>query len=138
MRSPTILKIILVTAMYFSCSKPEDENNNCIISVNTISGNWTWEKFEILDNGTFVDIYSSFELCQRDDYFSFLSNKTYTRVDAGQQCTPPILESGTWDYRNNSFYIDNQAAEVLNYDCQRLTVKTTKAGITYRITYKRY
>lgn len=121
----------------FSCSKADTQEKDCTITFVNIVGNWSWNKIEILENGIFKDYTSTIESCQKDDYFTFLSNKRYFRVDAGQKCSTPIIETGFWDYSNNLFYLDFQIAEVLNYDCTLLTIKTTRSGITYRITYKR-
>lgn len=129
--------VVWLILLLFSCSKSDTQEKDCSITFTNMVGNWTWSKIEILENGIFKDFTSTIEPCQKDDYFIFSTNKTYSRVDAGQKCSIPIVESGSWDFTNNLFYVDNQVAEILSYDCTFLSVKTTRSGITYRITYKR-
>lgn len=122
-------------ASLLSCSKSEDKQTECPISFSNMVGNWKWEKVEVFQNGSFKDYTSTIEACQKDDYFSFLSNKTYVRVDAGIKCSPPIVESGIWDYQNNSFIVDNQMVEIVRFNCSTATFISFRGGEKYRFTY---
>jgi hypothetical protein len=130
---------ICVTSVLSSCKKSTGDNNSgqnsCTISVTTGVGKWRIEKAEYQQGSVFVDLTSSIELCQKDDYWDFLPNKTFSRVDFGVRCSSPIIENGTWDVISGALVVNGVSREVLSFDCLRLKVLTVEQGITYRYTW---
>jgi hypothetical protein len=104
-----------IFTLFTQCSKSDstEPNANCTLTESFVVGKWQFEKVEVKQNGVYVDYTSQIEPCQKDDYFLFNSNGTYSRVDAGLKCTSPIVENGTWKIINGKVVYSNGTQEVV-------------------------
>jgi hypothetical protein len=135
---------LLVVILFFNaCSKGGADNTNtpngkCTLSNSYVVGKWQFEKVEIKQNGVYIDQTSLIEPCQKDDYFLFSSNGTYTRIDAGLACTFQNVENGTWSIINGQVYSNGIYHTVTILNCNKsIREFTGKYGEQYRYTMNR-
>jgi hypothetical protein len=138
----SILGLFILTI--FSCTKGHDSTVNggngastCILSSSYCLGKWQFEKIEMKENGVFRDITSQFELCDRDDYFLFKSDGTYSRVEAGTVCNITRSETGTWSFVNGKLYsngIENIVSIISCNKCVREFTNSYAQTLRYTIT----
>lgn len=138
---PIYYGALLVLAMFLnSCSKgdsanPANSNGTCTLSAAYVPGKWQIEKLELKSNGSFTDITSQFELCDRDDYFLFRSDGTYSRVEAGTVCSTNRAESGTWSFTNGKFSSNGIEEVVTIINCNKCIREfTNQYSQTFRYT----
>lgn len=135
---------LLVIILFFNaCSKGDTTNTNavngtCTLTTNYIVGKWQIEKVEIKQNGVYVDQTSLIEPCQKDDYYLFSSNGTYTRIDAGLACAFQNVENGTWSIINGQVYSDGIYQTVTILNCNKsIREFTSKFAQQLRYTMNR-
>ena len=108
--------------LFVTCSKStiDSSSSSCSLSPAFVLGKWQIEKAELKENGGYRDLTSSIEPCQKDDYFIFNSNGTITRVDAGNACSRPKVENGTWSFSNGKFYGNGREELVTLINCNKI------------------
>lgn len=83
-----------------------------------------------------VDVFSSFDACEKDDLYKLNANMTYEVEDAGTECTPPNDYSDVWDLINSTtIVIEGMEATIKTWDGQTLVVSGTDQGSTLTFTY---
>ncbi len=141
MKSNYLFFLTIIFIPFSSCSKGDSSssigvNSLCTLSASYIPGKWQIEKLEIKENGVFRDITSQFELCDRDDYFLFKSDGTYSRVESGTVCSISHTETGSWSFVNGRFYSNGTEEIVTIINCNKCVRELTNSQ-TYRYTMNR-
>jgi hypothetical protein len=141
MKSIYQCSLILLLAFLNSCSKSNDSdrsgssNSACNLSTAFVIGKWQIEKVEFKQSGAYENITSQIEPCQKDDYFLFNSNGTFSRVDVGITCNFTNVENGTWSYSNGKFYSNGQEQTVTAIDCNKLIREFTDKNSQQQFRY---
>jgi len=104
------LYFLLLVCFNISCSTSNQSLNNTELLVNK---KWKFSagNSKLADGTIIADSYSTFPVYQQDDYFLFLSDRTFTVNDNVNRIPGPgtnsiILQSGTWSMSNGDSYVN--------------------------------
>jgi hypothetical protein len=127
-----LIVISLLTAMFLSCNKDEDQN--CTLSTSSAAGTWriTAVRYKANASAAEQDFYNQYftDPCERDDNVVLNANGTYVFNDAGVQCVPPGDDTGTWSATSTTITVDGGTSNVDNYNCSTITISNVDVFVT--------
>jgi hypothetical protein len=125
MKRVLFLSLIIVTL--FSACQKEDAAPVCIFDASGITGTWklTGLKIKLDANSPEVDLFTSLDVCEKDDVLVFNTNGTYNYNDIGSVCTPSGSDAGTWSVSGNSLTVDGETWQKQTFSCSSLVLKLT-------------
>ncbi len=128
MKKAVFLSLIVVT-LFSSCQK-EETTPVCIFDASGITGTWKLTGFKIKLDATTpeIDLYSSLDVCEKDDAFVFNANGSYNYNDIGAVCTPSGSDAGTWSISGNTLTVDGETWQKQSFSCSSLVLKLTDAS----------
>ena len=133
---------VLSVFILFSCKKKNE--NTCTISAAVIAGSYkitaaTYKASATAAETDYLNIL--FELCERDDIYTFNAAGTYQLADVGMICTPSGSDNGTWSLSGTTVItIDGDPLTLESFDCKQLILVNTDtqaAGDKLKLTLTR-
>ncbi len=123
----------LALLFLFACKKEKDEdnnNNNCPVSMASLSGTYKIQSIKYKANSAApeIDVFGTFDDCQKDDLYTLNENGTATYEDAGVECGVNGDDTGTWSLSGNTVNISVGGEAITgtlqSFDCTNLIVVT--------------
>ena len=121
-----------------SCKK---DKNECKLNsediMDTYSVTHVYEKANA--SATEVDVFPTWDQCERDDTYDFSGGGVYIVTDVGNLCSPNNSFTGTWALSGNNITVNGVTYAISNYSCSGMTLTTTNAttGATQRVVMVR-
>lgn len=116
---------MLVAVAILGACKKDTATTTCTLSSTSIVGTYklTAMTNKVNDATPAVDLYASFDACQKDDLYAFNNGGTYVISEGATSCTPTNASSGTWTLSGTTFTLDGDPAEISNFSCTGFEVK---------------
>ncbi|MEP6713768.1 MAG: hypothetical protein ABJA37_15180 [Ferruginibacter sp.] len=120
----TILSALLLSTVLFSCKK---DNKNCDLNTANFAGSYKTVsiKYKATPSSAEIDVFSSYDACEKDDLVIFNANGTYTTTDSGVKCTPTTPDDGgAWSLIGSELTVDGETGTVTSFDCNNASINT--------------
>ena len=130
--------LLVILFLFASCKK---SNSGCSLSSASILGTWkvTAEKSAITGTSIFVDTYSQWPDCEKDNTFTFASDGTLTVSEGAFICSPSAASTVNWSLKGNTLVTStgDDYVTVTGFSCSQmeLTVTNLLNGYTDIQTY---
>ena len=152
MKKITLLFIIASLISVSACKKDEDNNSTPQKTKSELLSAKPWKitaltvSPAINAGGTMItDIYAQMQACDKDDIYSFKSDKTYMQEEGATKCDPndpQVSEAGTWTFSSDEKQIvqtsngSTESSALVELTETKLVISTTEVdgGITYTYT----
>jgi hypothetical protein len=124
--------LILAICAVASCSKDDDNNNNCSLSEATLVGSYSLTSVRYKASSTSTEVNymdETFEPCQKDDIITLKSDHTYNHGDEGTACSPADDYSGTWNLSGNSLVVDGASTPIEDFTCKSFSLIQTDTEV---------
>lgn len=123
-----LLFAVTLLALGSSCKK--DKDKTCDLNAGSLVGSYktTSVKYKASTSASEVDLFATYDACEKDDLVKFNSNNTVNYQDAGTVCTPPGDDTGIWALSGNTLTLDGELYTITSFDCNGMTL--TNAGST--------
>jgi len=113
--------ILALITMLFSCAKDEDEYFDKLGALTT--GTWKLTAYSIdydLDGVYEVDVFAIYEYCDKDNFYTFLSDSTVILDEGADKCYPgnPQTTTSTWSFLEDQTQLQ---FEGVNYQIAELS-----------------
>jgi hypothetical protein len=135
MSAPAFLTTLLIFLL-FSCTNKDDLNKT--VTAKKIAGIYKVTVM-VYQVGTAapVDGIATAPVCERDDFIQMNENFTFNYLDAGVQCNPPRIGSGSWGLPSTSVItISAENYDIVSFSGHTLILKqntVTSSGETYKL-----
>jgi len=126
-----LLIIASALVVTFSSCKKDNPAPTCNLDNNGILGNYKVTSILYKANAASpeVDIFATYDACEKDDIISFVTNGVYTVTEGATSCTPTNADSGTWSLSGSTLTLDGtDGGVVTNFSCSGFTITQTIAS----------
>ena len=128
-----LIAVLAIAALISATSCKKSEDATCTLSAATLVGTYKITSAKI--NG--VDLFSTFEACEKDDTYTFNANGNFVTTDAGVVCSPNNNDTGPWSLTGNSLNIDGEVNTVSDFTCSGFSFTSTSGGSVQVVTVVR-
>ena len=140
----SIIAIVVVLIIAIGCKKDKDSSRMGIIT----SGTWklialsTEPGYDVDGDGHIdTDLFAFYDLCEKDDYFTFKSNGTYEINEGPTKCDPsdPQVYTSDWQFANNEteIIIDGDRGVIEELTNSTLRIRAEQPGEKFIFTFGR-
>ncbi|KAB2914907.1 MAG: DUF5004 domain-containing protein [Bacteroidetes bacterium] len=151
MKKITLLLVLSSLLCFTACKKDEETSTPQKTKSELLSAK-PWKMTALTVNpainagGTMItDIYAQMQACDKDDVYSFKSDKTYTQEEGATKCDPndpQVSEAGTWTFSSDEKQIvqtssgSTESSTLVELTETKLVISNTETdgGITYTYT----
>jgi hypothetical protein len=130
---------MLLSVGFLSCK--DDDDDTCALNNSSLVGTYqlTGVSYKADATTPAIDIFSTYDACEKDDLVVFNANGSVTYTDAGIACSPSTNDTGTWSLSGSTLTVDGEAASVASFTCTGMTVTIagTTAGELTTLTFVR-
>ncbi len=137
-----LLSTLAVIFMLSAGCKKDKKDATCSLNSNAFEGSYkiTSATFQIgnLPEENIFD--TEFDVCEKDDIYSFGANSVFTLTDAGIICDPTNSATGTWGLNGNILTFsdgDILAGTISNFSCNSFQVSFIEVGGALKLTFTR-
>jgi len=122
-----LFSALLLTGFLVSC---KDDDDDCDLNSGNLAGTYqiTGLSYKANASATPIDIYATYDACEKDDRVIFNSNGTVTYSDAGVVCVPDGNDTGTWALSGSTLTMDGEAGTVTSFTCTGMTLSVAGAA----------
>jgi hypothetical protein len=112
------LSIATLLFTLFACKKDAEPTKTELLTAHA----WKTTAAEATINGVKSNLYASYEACEKDDFTTFKTDKTFISDEGATKCDPadPQTEQAKWTFLTNE---------------TKLEITVTDSGSTATITY---
>jgi lipocalin-like protein len=128
-------KIFILTAIsvlfILGCKKTKP--TSCTTDTASIAGSYkiTAVTYKASSSSPEIDYFNTlFDVCERDDIYTFQTNGNYQVKDAGVVCSPNGDSFGTWSVSGNTMVIDGDPTSINSFDCHTLVIVNTDTQVS--------
>jgi len=124
-------KIIILSfsTVLFIAGCKKNKESSCTTDTASISGSYkiTGATYKASASAAETDYFFILfpDVCQRDDVYTFKTDGSYQRKDAGTVCSPNGDDVGTWSVSGNTMMIDGDPTTIKSFDCKNLVIVNT-------------
>jgi hypothetical protein len=133
-----LLSALVLSGFLVGC---KDDDDNCDLNSANLAGTYqvTGLTYKANTAATPVDIYATYDACEKDDRIVFNTNGTVTYSDAGVVCVPDGNDTGVWALSGSMLTLDGEAGAVTSFNCTGMTLSVagTTAGEVTTVTLVR-
>ena len=121
-----VLSALILSGLLVGC---KDDDDDCDLNSGNLAGTYqiTGLSYKANASATPVDIYATYDACEKDDRVIFNTNGTVTYSDAGVVCVPDGNDMGTWALSGSTLTMDGQAGTVSSFNCSGMTLSIAGA-----------
>jgi hypothetical protein len=125
-----------LTLMFTACKK-DDVKKEVTPTKENLTGTWMVTSVKISNASGSMDLFSSFEACEKDDIYHLNADLSFEYEDAGTQCSPNnIYSGGTWALTSSTTIdIDGDVSTIKSFDGKTLVASQSDGDVTQSITY---
>ncbi|MBS1549763.1 MAG: lipocalin family protein [Bacteroidetes bacterium] len=76
---------------------------------------------------TEVDVFQTWDQCDKDDTYDFSGGGVYIVTDAGYLCSPSNFFTGTWALSGSNITVNGVTYAISGYSCSGMTLTTNNA-----------
>jgi hypothetical protein len=124
-------------ALVFTSCKKDDETKAVTPTKENLTGTWMITSVKIVNGSQSVDMFGSFDACQKDDKYLLNADLSYAVEDAGTKCDPDGgYTGGTWSLVNSTTIdLDGETMTIKSFDGKNLVVSESAGGPELQTTY---
>lgn len=116
---------IVLSIVSTSCKKTD----SCNLTAETLVGTYklTAAKYKASPSAQEVDLFASVNNCEKDNFFIFNSNNTFTYQDAGVLCNPASTDASGWSLTGTTLEFGGDVNTVTDFDCNSMVTTTSNS-----------
>ena len=124
-------------ALVFTSCKKDEESKAVTPTKENLTGTWMITSMKLGNATGSMDIFSTFDACQKDDKYLLNADLSYAVEDAGTKCDPDGgYTGGTWALTNaTTIDLDGEVNTIDSFDGKTLVASVDQGGAKLTTTY---